>query len=609
MRTATKTTAFYFSPLLLALLAGCGDSKTLTAEQSPLAALPSLGSGATDVASSMDPVVESACEVWNKLPAQPTTESRYQVIADLSLGQSAEGNAILLGRHIPGHLPQLLYALSREVRDEAKALETPSIEKELAAQKLKGESLSSEKLSLTEERRRASRSRKREIDARLAQIKVAIPEVADSVATLRFRLAAYERKKVDPIGLDEFVWIAEKLYAKGELKTLEWGLLRAVAFFADFKYEKLMKLSREELIKQRNKAFVGGVEKILPGVFSGKPVRLSDSVLLADLFKGLGNPAPSLALVEALRPLEKSVLLFPSSSWADRASELRRVVRVLDRDEPKELSERACRYGLQTRLTAQLLTLKGFAGRPEVTAKGLLPRLETEDAPLLPEVLEPGTFGEPVTTPWVGAQMGLIENLRANYEQLRKDGAPVPVGERAKDTPRSRTAGTTDPFLESLAYLVEITSHRSDRVWDAGRSGAPGRTPVALLRMSFGLFGVAAGTLALEELEASASGVHLPRADSTQNFVRLIRLTRSVQKAYAPLAAPTDFDRGLLTSDQIEKFSNPENGVAKSFASLQDALILEAMRRRASGQGNAELTAELRSLGEELGNDYLRSLD
>jgi hypothetical protein len=339
----------------------------------------------------------------------------------------------------------------------------------------------------------------------------------------------------------------------------------------------------KELARQRNLAFTRKVEESLPGVFTAKAGDLTGSALVGAFLVSVGSPAADAATLEELRPLEREVSLFPSEIWSDRARDMERVMAVLEQDESSwSIKERACRFGLQTRLTAQLLSLKGFAGRPETNERGLLPMPLNEDKAMLPEKLEQGVYGMPVTNEWIALQL---------------------------KSPSSRARGTeeTGPFLDALNYLVTIASRRTSRIWDDGSAGSAGRSPVALLRMSHGLLGLKVQILAKEELQASIQGVHLPRADSADNLARLVRLVRVSLKTFRPLAEPTDFDKALLSEEQRASFAG-EEGLTERFASLQQALILEGLRRDRAGAASRDLLEELRLTGEEIGNDYLKSL-
>lgn len=392
--------------------------------------------------------------------------------------------------------------------------------------------------------------------------------------------------KINAPTLAEFMILAEEANANGELSTLKFEALKAVYALS------LMgnQTSTDYLIKTRNEKTIETIEKLLPGVFTGKAGPLKNDQLFLDLLKQSGINKNPEALYAPMKILQKEVPLFPSQNWRDRQKDAALELSILNRtaaDKELPLTEKICRFAIAHRFQAQMLTLKGFYGSPKLQPSGLLADLPDNDWLMFPTEKHNGTFGIIVDEEWIKDQI-------------------------AHPAARAENTDTTEDFLHALNYLSTVTSHRSPLLWSAHpEKSEPGTVTIniALLKLGMGFFGFTAQVLAKDELNLTVKDRISLRNDSPDNLALLGQVAMNISENFSPLKNPNSIENEILSPSQITSFLAPyPTGVVAKMDRLTLGVTFEGLGRIHAGEGSEDLKQAIRRVGHKTGNRALENL-
>lgn len=480
------------------------------------------------VAPLRDELPGSMCTYWESLAAT-TDEGSFQI-----LESAAVSGGTVVGRHALKHLPQVRYALSVEGKDASK-LEDPY---------------------------------------------PACPRYVFAQTT-----------PLDPPNIETFMKVAEREKACGRVSGTEYSGLQLL-----YNTSKISSAAKTELLKTRNSKFKEAVEVQLPGIFTGTSGSLVHSPLMIEFHESAGlSRTPASSNIALYQILSRKVKLFTGSDWDSRRRDFAATLSLLEKYSNVTnlpLNERACRFGLAHRITAQFLSLKGFASAPSLKPDGSPAEIPVEDFTAMPKRDESGIFNFAASEAWIENQV---------------------------DAPTIRPSGTatTAGLLSALRAFNEMAAHRPDALWrriDA--NGDQVNAPIGelrlnpkLLKLGVGLFGVGATWLKNEELTVTPESRIILREDTADNLADLGLAAVEISEGFKSLFNPNWIELQTLRADQIAKFTaGYPDGVVPQFEMLITGFILEGLDRIRDGRDSEKLRTALRTVGDHIGNEMLRNL-
>ncbi len=348
-------------------------------------------------------------------------------------------------------------------------------------------------------------------------------------------------------------------------------------------------LRDSEFRKLRNQGIKTLVAQQIPGIFteSSEPsTRIEKSKILENLYKVLGRNEFTWKDKDSIELLGLATPLFISSSWVERKEDLQRTYAALSHSDNSD-REIFCKFAIASRLTAQIITMKGIKAAPAMLADGTLPNFSdyndffegTYPQTDIPSIFESEGVEKRslvATQDWLEAQMA--HKGKADY----------------------MLAGRSDlsEFLDVVDYFVTLNSYRSPELW------GPYLEPKLLLA-SAAMLGVQAKILSTRHIELRPN-VRLSLTpsidDSPENLAKLLRLSLHRIEAFQSLANnPTNFELKIFTPAQRRALTEGLN--------LQlTTLVVEARNRIREGSINEPVLMAHDEVADAIGNQFLRKL-
>ncbi|MBS1986281.1 MAG: hypothetical protein JST16_19130 [Bdellovibrionales bacterium] len=555
-----KRIAWSLTITLLPLLTGCGKAVS-PGTYTDIPTIKDGSSTSSSTAKEEAPKEGAMCAYWNSLPNETTTS--FRILESVSVGTDTQvfngvTTKVLMGVHNLGNLPQARYfPLSIDYAEGQPPVQPlPARDPAVCCSLF---CLSQKPVA-------------NQVSARpaCAEVKTGRPT------------------PLDPPDVETFMHIAKDQHDCGQVSDLQWTGLKALYCAA-----KSSGTAKKTLIQTRNSEVVKMAEQQLPGGFTGTPGPLTNKATLTYLFQASADiPVLTPDHLGPMKLLTRKVDLFPKGGWAARRADMAQEMLLLStfassRTLPME--ERACRFALQQRVSAQLLSLKGIKGAPALKPTGFLQDYPETDVADFPKVNEIGTFGVVASKPWIEAQVA---------------------------NPTLRPAGTsaTSELIEAARYFTEASAHRTTDVYTLLDSRGNAQVPAGtvqldpqLLQLGVGFFGMTAGVFKAQDLTATDDGqVHL-KDDTADNLARTGLLAMEAVDAFKGLYYPTPLDLQNLTDSQIKSFTDDYPvGAVKSFQMLVYGVVFEGIDRSNKGVGSPMLDDTLRKIGDWIGNEKLR---
>lgn len=389
----------------------------------------------------------------------------------------------------------------------------------------------------------------------------------------------------EPMSLDEFMKTVRAECKAGNVSWIDCAGAE-VLYLAS----KVDSGSKKKLLGIRNDKIMSAVEEQLPGAFLGRTGPLAKSPLMAMFLESANLPSLRPTDVAALQPLARAVNLFSGSDFNTRRKDIDQSLAALEpvaarKDLP--LEERACRFALAHRVTAQMLTYKGMSQTPATKSNGLFADIAVEDITSFPKVNEPGAYGRVVERTW------LLEQLE-------------------HPTARPLGAESTENFLQALRFYVGWTAHRHPDLWQLqGEATVPGTIQLdgQLLELGMGFFGVTAQLMANEELHVGDDKRISLRQDTSHNLYVLTELSFDILSSFRSLSSPNEVELALIGPSKIDgSFLAPyPDGLLAKFDLLVTGLVFEGFARLKVGD-DEELKNMIRLIGRRIGNARLANL-
>jgi len=422
----------------------------------------------------------------------------------------------------------------------------------------------------------------------------------------RFGLSAESGSPLSPPSLEEFNVMVQAKWKVNPPSSVE-----------KFVYNRKLKGAREEQKKInrgektttkdlewmhgiRNEAVVSSVEEKLPGVFGGDSKLIKNTSFGPELFAALGieevNSREDFYQLQDV--LSNQVNLFDSNDWYQRKKDLAIDLFVLselsEESSYAELSlqDKACHYALSQRVTAQILTIKGIAGAPEIDPNTgnlyALPNDPDERTEIYPNIDELGSFDDVVGAQWITDNMS-----------LEKTNARV-LG--AHESPKT--------FFSSMSYFAELATTRNTTIWADATAPIvvegvrPTKISNNLLALAVGLWGVTAKTFSDQGDVLVGQGNNVLSINKENDSLTLAYLHMAVldtEEMLAGLEQPSTFELNLLGAETLSSLASKQG----SFEQLEDFVMIEEMDRIDANKANIETKRALRLAAYLDGNTEL----
>lgn len=393
-------------------------------------------------------------------------------------------------------------------------------------------------------------------------------------------------KPLDPPTLEQFIKLAEEKYAKGEVS---WGEVKILKILKSVRAEKT-------LAKLRNSAVQSAVEEALPGAFSATPMDLSKSNLLAAYFQ-VSSTVKSFAEMNASEKAALQVLTYElplqvATSPSARLNDLKATLKLLYAESDLTGAERTkdelCRFALSQRLTAQILTEKGFHRSPRLERGGfLIQEYPQVDVWTYPEQEVAGIYSEILDSVTIGRLLATGQSLR----------------------PTNATG--TEGYLSSMrAIVTKMALIRAPKLWGAQSEGAPALINPKLIQLQFGQFALQAPLLSAEELTILPENRLALREDSLEAILELGNLGLDLLWTLKGLEDPIPAIRDLLSEAQINALvGDSDESVQTKFETLITGIILELNARVSENEYSEQEKFEISKVyiraARQLGNPIL----
>ncbi len=393
--------------------------------------------------------------------------------------------------------------------------------------------------------------------------------------------------RFDMPDFEEFMAKAKKAYEDGELS---WTKYTALKKMYDWGWTEM-------LAEKRNEAVLDKFDEGASGSVTGRPRLLSKSELVKVFFENSrhysniddvneSDVASFGWWLHSLPLFSKNISL--ANDWA-------RAIRVVNNASTANatdvsFAEEACLFVLVQRMSAQVLSQKGFEGSAALNSQGLLfNNFPNEEIVKYPVKTYEGSWKVPLSGAVITQYLGQMAVLSKRLEENSDDKEAQKEMAALLKTMRSKHAQSTGDFLNSFrAWAILLSARRTTGIWETlNATPKMPRLSSELLKLAVGIYAMHAPILAAEELTVSPSKrLSFEKDDSTFNLLRLGHLAlATVWGLEGLIDSPSDLDKAVLSDAQREMLAKKDPTSAKGkLRMLTDGLMLEFYSRVAEGK-------------------------